>query len=297
MFFVNVPVAALAIVLLVSGVRDDAPDRARAPRMDWVGVVLVSAGLIITTVAVDNADEWGWTSVRTLGLLALGIAVLVGFVVAETRIAQPLVDLSLFRRRVYAVIVGSGTVANCAYCVVIFAITLYLQDVRGLSPSRSALVFLALAGGAAVVGQLAGRLDKVPPHLVGSSALAVGGAGVLALSVSTSWFAFLPAFAVVGVGLGLGWAYASVGTQVVVPPDEAAVASGVTLTALVAAGGIAVAFGATAIDSLAGASAVHTVGPIDDVLRVFGIVCLVAAVLTLVFGHAPAEVHAAEASA
>jgi hypothetical protein len=68
---------------------------------------------------------------------------------------------------------------------------------------------------------------------------------VLVMTASESWYVFLPAFAFVGLGLGLGWAYASVGTQVVVPPALAAMASGVTLTALVAIGGVAVAFGAT----------------------------------------------------
>jgi MFS family permease len=284
-FFVNVPVAALAGVLLQTAIRHDTRDETAGRHLDWLGGLLVSAGLVLTTVAIDNADEWGWGSGRTLGVLGGGIALLLLFVVVELRIAHPLVDLRLFRQRAYAVIVASGTVANSAYCVVIFAATLYLQEVRGLSPSRSAVAFLALAIGAAVAGQLAGHLDQVPPERVSAFALAVGGAGVLVMTTSESWYVFLPAFACVGLGLGLGWAYASVGTQVVVPPAQAGVASGVTLTALVAIGGVAVAVGATAIDQLAGATAVHTVGPINDVLRVCGVACLVTAVLVPVVGR------------
>ncbi|HKA03513.1 MAG TPA: MFS transporter, partial [Acidimicrobiales bacterium] len=197
----------------------------------------MSAGLVLTSVAVDNADEWGWGSGRTVAVLGGGLALLVAFVAVELRIDNPLVDLRLFRRRAHAVIVATGTVANAAYCVVIFGATLYLQDVRGLSPSRSALAFLPMATGAAVAGQLAGRLDKMPPERVGAFALAVGGTAVLVMTTSESWYVFLPAFAFVGLGLGLGWAYASVGSQVVAPPAEAGVASGVTLTALVAIGG------------------------------------------------------------
>jgi MFS family permease len=284
-FFVNVPVAAVAAILLETAIRHDTRDDAAGRHIDWLGAALVSAGLVLATVAVDNADEWGWGSGRTLGLLGGGVALLVVFVVVELRIAHPLVDLRLFRQRAYAVIVTTGTVANSAYCVIIFGATLYLQDVRGLSPSRSAVAFLAMAIGAAIAGQLAGRLDKMPPERVESFALAVGGAGVLVMTASESWYVYLPAFALVGLGLGLGWSYASVGTQIVVPPAQAGVASGVTLTALVAIGGVAVAFGATAIDQLAGTEAVHTVGPINDVLRVCGIVCLVVAALAPILGR------------
>jgi MFS family permease len=284
-FFVNVPVAALAAILLQTAIPHDTRDEAAGRHIDWLGAVLVSSGLVLTTVAVDNADEWGWGSGRTLAVLGGGLALLVAFVAVELRITNPLVDLRLFRRRAYAVIVATGTVANAAFCVVIFGATLYLQDVRGLSPSRSAVAFLAMAIGAAVAGQLAGRLDKMPPERVSAFALAVGGTAVLVMTASESWYVFLPAFALVGLGLGLGWSYASVGTQVVVPPAEAAVASGVTLTALVATGGVAVAFGATAIDQLAGTAAVHTVGPINDVLRVCGIACLAVAAVTPFVGR------------
>jgi len=292
-FFVNVPVAAVAAVLLETAIRHDTRDEAAGRHIDWLGAVLVSAGLVLATVAIDNADEWGWGSGRTLGFLGTGVALLVIFVVVELRIANPLVDLRLFRRRAYAVIVATGTVANSAYCVIIFGATLYLQDVRGLSPSRSAVAFLAMATGAAIAGQMAGRLDKMPPERVEAAALAVGGVGVLLMTASESWYVYLPAFALVGLGLGLGWAYASVGTQIVVPPEESGVASGLTLTSLVAIGGVAVAFGATAIDQLAGTEAVHTAGPINDVLRVCGIVCLVVAALAPFVGRTERRVAVA----
>jgi EmrB/QacA subfamily drug resistance transporter len=292
-FFVNVPVAAVAGVLLQTAIRHDTRDEAAGRHIDWLGAVLVSTGLVLATVSIDNADEWGWGSGRTLGVLGAGVLLLVVFVVVELRIAHPLVDLRLFRQRAYAVIVTTGTVANCAYVIVIFGATLYLQDVRGLSPSRSAVAFLAMAVGAAVAGQLAGRLDKMPPERVEAFALAVGGVGVLVMTASESWYVYLPAFALVGLGLGLGWSYASVGTQIVVPPAQSAVASGVTLTALVAFGGVAVALGATAIDQLAGTQAVHTAGPINDVLRVCGIVCLVVAALAPFVGRTERRVAGA----
>jgi Na+/melibiose symporter-like transporter len=253
--------------------------------MDWLGVVLVAGGLVITTFGVDKADDWGWGSARVVGLVVAGLAILVAFVWVEGRRAEPLLDLALFRNQAYSLIVSAGVIANSAYCIAVFGATLYLQDVRGLNPARAALVFLALAGGAAVAGQLAGHLDKMRPDWVSGMALAVGGGALVLLTASTSWAVYVPAFALVGVGLGLGWSYASVGTQVVVAPKQAAVASGVTLTALVAVGGVAVALAATAIDELAGAAGVRSAGPIDDVVRVCAAVCLVGAVAVVAVGH------------
>jgi Na+/melibiose symporter-like transporter len=253
--------------------------------MDWLGVVLVASGLVLTTFGVDKADSWGWGSAGVLGLILVGLVILVVFCWVEARRSKPLLDLALFRNGAYSLIVAAGVVANSAYCIAVFGATLYLQEVRGLSPAKAALVFLALAGGAAVAGQLAGHLDKMRPDHVSGMALAVGGGALLLLTASSEWAVYVVAFALVGVGLGLGWAYASVGTQVVVEPARAAVASGVTLTALVAIGGVAVAVAATMIDQLAGAPGVRTADPIDDVVRVCAVVCLVGAVAVVAVGR------------
>ena len=283
-FVINVPLSALAAILLMRGV-PETRDESASRHLDVAGIVLISGGLAVATYAVDNADAWGWGSARTLLVLGAGVAMLAGFVAWELRVADPLLDLALLRDRAYAVIVAGGTVANSAFCVAVFCATLYLQEVRSLSPANSALVFLALAGGAAVAGQLAGRLDRALPQWVTAAALAIGGIGLLVMTLSGSWFVYLPGLALVGLGLGLGWAYAAVGTQIVMPPAKAAVASGVTLTSLVAIGGVAVAFAATAIDELAGSTTVTTADPINDVVRVCGVTCLAVAAVTPVLGH------------
>ena len=192
-FLVNVPLAAVAAVWLQTSVPETV-DETASKRIDWLGVGLVSSGLIVTTLAVDNADDWGWGSARTLGVLVCGLALLAAFLVVETRVEAPLVDLSLFREKAYAVIVSAGTVANCAFVVAIFAATLLLQNVRLLSPALSALAFLPMAIGCAVAGQTAGRLGRARPQWVAAGALAVGGLGLLILSTSASWGAFLPGF-------------------------------------------------------------------------------------------------------
>jgi EmrB/QacA subfamily drug resistance transporter len=285
-FLINVPFSAIALVLFLTSV-PESRDETAPPGIDYLGVALVAGGLAATTFAVDKASDWGWGSPRTVGVLVLGIVLIIAFVLVEARERNPLLDLALLKNRAYVVILSAGTIANAAYVVTIFAATLFLQEVRGLSSTGAALVFLALSIGAAASGQLSGRTGDIPPQWVAASALLVGGLGVLGLTLSTSWWVYLPSLTVVGLGLGLGWAYASVGGQVVVRPEQTGMASGLTLTVLVSMGGIAVAAASTAMQQIGHSSVVDHAGPIDDVLRVAAIVCLIAGVLTPVLGHLP----------
>jgi MFS family permease len=283
-FWLNVP---LAIVIVILGLRfiPENRDESAGRAIDWAGVVLVAGGLAVATFGVDQASNAGWGSAQALVPLGAGIGMLVAFVLTEQRVRQPLLDLALFRIRPYVVIVAGGAVANCVYVVAIFASSVYLQSVRGLSAAEAGLIFLSLSAGAAASGQLSGRLDKSLPQWVMAFALGLGGAALFVLTLSDAWAVYLPTFAVMGFGLGLGWAYASVGTQVVVPPNEAGVASGLTLTVLVSLGGVAIATASTVMQQLAGTPTITTDAPIDDVLRVAAAIAMIAAAIIPVAGH------------
>jgi Na+/melibiose symporter-like transporter len=205
------------------------------------------------TFAVDRAQTWGWIAPRTLAVFGAGVLLLLVFVAWERRARWPLVELSLFRNRPFDLVVAGCTVANITFAVMIYGATIYLQEVRGLSPIVAGLVFLAPAIGAALGGPLAPRLGaRLPPRMVSASANGVGGLGVfgLALLGDNSWAVYFAMFAVAGVGLGVGWAFASVGTQAVVHKERAGEASGVTLTLVVGIAGLGVAAAASALREL-----------------------------------------------
>jgi EmrB/QacA subfamily drug resistance transporter len=280
-FWFNVPVAAIVVWLVLTSV-DESRDETVPRRLDVPGLVLIVSGVAAVSIAFDKAADWGWLSPSTIGLFGAGAVLLVAFIAVERRVAFPLLDLSLFDIRVFDVMIAAGAMGNIAYNVVIFGSTLYLQQVRDLSPIMAGVVFLALSLGASIAGQVSGRVERFASWSVMCVALVVGGLASIGLSFSTEWFVYVPCFAVTGFGLGLGWAYASVATQAAVPPAKAGAASGVVLTVLVGLGGMAVAVAASVIETRQGAGFASA---IEDVIRISGVLAVVTAAVVAVAGR------------
>ena len=280
-FFMNIPIVLLIVGLILRGVRESRDEQA-PPRIDLAGLLSISAGLAIVSYAIDRGPDWGWQSPLSIGMLTLGVGLIGAFVFIEKYVRWPLVNLNLFRNRPYVVITLGGAAANMLYATIIFTVGLYLQDARQLGPLAAGVVFLALSIGAATSSQVAGRTGNLSPRCVLSAALFCGGLGTLLMSYYTAWPAFIPAFALAGFGAGLGWAYAGVGTQAVVAPERAGEAGGVTLTMLIAGGGVAIAAAAAGIGDAA--QSPNAGNAMLMVLRVGGIANCMAAVLVLLFG-------------
>ena len=189
----------------------------------------------------------------------LGIAT---FVVVEHHVRHPLMDLSLFRIREFDLMTAAGTIGNMGTSTAIFTSMILLQTVDGLSPLEAGLAFLGFSLGVAVSSQLSGRVERFPSWVVMSAALLCGGLGAIAMGLfdELAVFAFVAVFA--GLGFGMSWAFTSVSTQAVVPPEKAGLASGVVLTVVVTMGGVAIAIASTAIESAGTA-----VTSVEDVLR------------------------------
>jgi EmrB/QacA subfamily drug resistance transporter len=249
-FFFNVPFAVLAVALTLRYVSESRDESAES--IDYRGLVTVALGIAAVTFAIDRGSTWGWLSAATLGLAAAGLLLLAVFLVIERRVRFPLVDLALFRNVPYVLVTAAGTVGNTCFCLLLFVSTIYLQQVRGLSPLTAGVVFLGPALLNAAAGILAGRLGAraIAPNRVMGAALAIGALALLLLSLVSAWPAYISAFALAGFGFGISWAYTSVGTQAVVPEAQAGGASGVTLAIVVGAGGMAVVVGATLLEVL-----------------------------------------------
>ena len=283
-FLLNVPLAAVAIICcrvwLPAGRTGGA-----AVRIDWPGLLLVAGGIVAVAYAADRGGDWGWASAQFLGCLALAALLLTAFVLTERRVRDPLIDLQLFRNAAFVQITLAGTVANIVYAVVVLSTTVYLQEARGLSPMLAGLVFLAPSVAVAVSGPLAGRLaSRFPVPLLIPAALVLGGGLLLALSTAWSWTLYVVLLGLTGFTLGLGWALPNIGTQQVVEPVRAGEASGVSLTSLVAIGGIAVAVAGTVLES-GGTGAAGVSAATGDLLRGASGLSIVAGVALLVAGR------------
>jgi EmrB/QacA subfamily drug resistance transporter len=276
-FFVNVPIALAAIVLTLRAVPESRDET--APRhIDLRGLATVALGIAAITFAVDRGQVWGWASAATLGTFGAGLVLLAGFVAIERRVRFPLVDLGLFRNLPYVRVTLLGMLGNIAFCVTTFGSTLYLQDVRGFSPILAGLIFLGASATLGVAGPLSGRLGErfdIPALM--TVAMIVGAAGLIVVGGGGSLWVYIPALTVFGIGYGLCWSLASVGTQTVVPVNQAGEASGVTLAIVVGVAGLGVAVAAAVIEVIASGDS-SLGGAIEDVLRVTAVASAVSAV-------------------
>jgi EmrB/QacA subfamily drug resistance transporter len=267
---VNVPVAAIAITLMVRSV-PESRDETVPRQIDLAGLATVAIGIAAITFAVDRGDVWGWGSGRTIGLFAAGAALLLAFVAIERRVSFPLVDLALFHNRRFVAITLLGMTANIAFVVTTFAATLYLQDVRDYSPLAGGSIFLAASVMQAIAGPLSGRLaERFNVSRTMLVAICVGAIGLLVIAAGPDTWIIGLALTVFGIGYGLCWAMLSVGTQAVVPADRAGEASGVSLSIVIGMAGLAVAVVASLIEVVAGGGTSEGEA-IERILRVIAI--------------------------
>ena len=206
-FWVNVPVAIIAIVLTLISKPSD--ERHPAP-IDARGAVLVSAGMGLAVLGLQQAGAWGWTSVGTWGCLVVGLALLVAFVRYELRVKIPLVPMRLFANRAFAADNAVLFLLSICFVPLFFFASLYAQIALGESSKNAGLLLLVFFGGFAIASQRGGRiLDSrgARPTVVSGCALAaVGfflwGDSLTDLSFSSQWYYL--ALAGAGVGLVLG---------------------------------------------------------------------------------------------
>lgn len=277
----QVPVAAVAILLAVVGIRESRDET--VPRsIDLSGLLTIAVGIGALTFAIDRGQTWGWTSLATIGTAVAGLGLLAAFVFLEGRVRWPLVDLSLFRNVPYVTVTLAGMVANTCFVVTLFAATLYLQQVKGHSPLIAGVIFLAASVAMAIAGPLSGVLGERfdIPRMMGI-AIVVGAGGLLALAADASLGVYLPALGVFGFGYGLCWSLSSIGTQTVVPTQRAGEASGVMLTIVVGVAGLGVALVAALIEVIA-AGGTGQGEAIQDILRAIAIGSAVVGVLLAV---------------
>jgi EmrB/QacA subfamily drug resistance transporter len=245
-FLVNVPVGILVVVLTVLMI-PSARVATAAQRLDVAGAVTVTASLMLAVYAIVNGNEVGWTTARTIGLLAAAGVLLVVFLVIESRVASPLVPLRLFRLRNVAVSNVVGVLWAGSMFAWFFLSALYLQLVLGYSPLEVGLAFLPgnLVMGALSIGlsaKLVLRFGIRPPLVVG---LLLAGLGLLLFARAPVDGNFvvdvLPSMILLGLGAGMAFNPVLLAAMSDVEPQEAGLASGVVNTSFMMGGALGLA--------------------------------------------------------
>jgi len=204
-FFVNVPIGAVALVLTAALVPESRAEHPR--RLDPVGQLLVIAALASLTYAIIEAPRAGWTSPGILALFAFSLASFVALVLYELRRREPLVEMRFFRSAPFS---GASTIAICAFASLggfLFLNTLYLQGVRHLSPFHAGLYLLPMAGMvlicAPISGRIVGRRGARIPLVIASCAMIASALMLTQLTPTTAPAYLLIAYFLFGIGSGM----------------------------------------------------------------------------------------------
>ena len=215
----------------------------------------VTAALMIAVYAIVNGNEVGWTTVRTLGLLALAAGLLGAFLVIESRVKSPLVPLGLFRLRNVSTANAIGVFWAAAMFAWFFMSALYLQLVLGYSPLEVGLTFLPanlIMGAFSIVlsAKLVLRFGIKPPLVTGLGLAAVGLALFARAPVDGNVFTdVLPSMILLGIGAGMAFNPVLLAAMSDVAPEEAGLASGVVNTSFMMGGALGLAVLASAAAS------------------------------------------------
>jgi predicted MFS family arabinose efflux permease len=257
--FVNVPIG----IVLLAGAWVALPRvEERGPRktLDLTGAITVTGGLAVLVYGIVSTDVHAWGSIQTMVTLAVGAVLLAVFFVTETRFAKdPLIPLSIFKRRSLSVANAIAVTVGAGIFGTYFFLSLFLQNVDGYSPLRAGLAFLPV-GLCTLIGALvASRIV----HLFGARnqlmlGLGVAAAGLLWLSQVGAGDAFLvhvlgPEI-LIGIGFGLSFIPMTLSATTGVPVHDAGLASGLINTTRQIGGALGLAVMATLASSITASS-------------------------------------------
>jgi EmrB/QacA subfamily drug resistance transporter len=243
-FFVNVPVGAIAFLLtplLLTESRD-----ARVKRFDVPGAVLVTGGLSSLVYAITQAGQDGWLAGRTIGFFVASVVLLAGFIAWEQRHPEPLMRLGILRIRTVTGANVAGFILGTATFSMFLMLTLYMQQVLGYSAMKTGVAYLAVAGTAilwsAVAAQLVTRVGVKPVLVAGMVTLTAGVLYFTQVSVGGSYLGdLLPGFLLIGIGLGFSFVPISIAALAGIQPAEAGLASGLINTSQQIGGALGIA--------------------------------------------------------
>ena len=227
-FFINVPVGVITFVVAVASMAESR-DPSVSRSLDIPGLLTSAVALFALTYALIEGHDKGWTSALVLGTFALAAVAAAAFGVVESRTAHPMVEMSLFRSRVF----GGGTVTMMLWAFGIFGIyfftSIYLQNVLGFSPTQAGLAFVPMALCMALFAALAGPVSRLlRAHQTVALGMVIMAAGlylVSRLGGGATLASLMPGFLIFGAGAGMMNVPLTNAVLQSMPPERSGVAS------------------------------------------------------------------------
>ena len=266
-FLLNLPIGMAAITLTMRFVPESRAPATR--RFDPVGQALVFLLLASLTFSVIEGPNRGWASPVILTTLTTAGAALVGLLAYEPRRDQPLIDLRFFRSMPFSASIVISVAAFATFGGFLFLNTLYLQQVRGLTPVQAGLAVLPMALMTIVMspvsGRIVGRSGPRVPLIVSGAAMLTGCAMLADIAADTAFAQLIAAYTVFGLGFGLVNAPITNAAVSGMPRAQAGVAAAIATTSrqvgqalgVAVVGAIATSHAVAVADAQAGAQASH----------------------------------------
>jgi EmrB/QacA subfamily drug resistance transporter len=206
-FYVNLPLGALALFVIGAVFHSRAEHVRHA--IDYLGAMTLAGGLtciVLFTSLGGTTEPWG--SAQSLALIVLGVVLLVVFLLVEQRAGEPILPLELFRNRTFAVTSAIGFIIGLSLFGSVTYLPLYLQIVKGMSPTSSGLQLTPMMGGllvtSIVAGRMISRIGRYRPFpIVGTGVMTVGMVLLAQLDLHSSKLTAALDMLVLGLGLGM----------------------------------------------------------------------------------------------
>ncbi|GAA4013373.1 MDR family MFS transporter [Streptomyces marokkonensis] len=205
-FYINLPLGAVALVAISAVLH--LPKKRSQARIDYLGAALLTVGITaVVLVTTWGGTEYAWTSARIMELIGIGVAALVGFGFWQTRAAEPVMPLHIFRSRNFTLMSLIGFIVGFVMFGATLFLPLYQQSVQGASATNSGLLLLPMLGAMLVTSMVAGRVTTNTGHykvfpVAGGALMTVGLYLLSTMDTDTSRFTSGVYMAVVGLGMG-----------------------------------------------------------------------------------------------
>ncbi|MGW3041355.1 MFS transporter [Kitasatospora sp. NPDC001159] len=237
-FWINVPIGVAGLMLAARVLPDIAP---RPRRIDLAGLTLSAVGLALLVYALIEGPSRGWTDARVLGCGAAAAVLLLAFLVLELRLAEPMLELRLFRDGALGGALLSGFMVSFGMFGALFFLPLLMQGVLGWSPAAAGYAGLPMTAMLVVAAPLSGRLTAGYgprlPLVLGVALCAVGLGGLSLYGDHAHYPAYLWTLFAMGLGMGLTFTPVSIAVMQRVAPAQTGMASA-TINTLRELGGV-----------------------------------------------------------
>jgi len=228
-FYVNLPIGIMALAVVSRFL--NLPHTRKDHRIDYWGAITLVLGVTSLLVVAEQGREWGWGSGRSIAFYLIGCILLVAFVAIQNRMGdEAILPLKMFRHPVFSVASGLNFIIGMGMFGGIICLPLYMQIVKGFSPTKSGLSLLPLMIGIMSVAMAAGIATsktgryKIFP-IVGSGVLMLALLGLSRIKYDTSYGQLVPLMLLTGAGLGCCMQTLILATQNAVPASQMGVAT------------------------------------------------------------------------